>query len=142
MITVGGKVLGRKKALFADFSVRPPDGVGEEGGTTLRHLIECVVRHEVAAFRKRQTDRQFVRVLTAREIADGAEAGTIAAGGSEIKPQTVDDAEAVATALQAFEDGMYVVVVDGAEQRDLGTQLFLKPDSRLTFVRLTLLAGG
>jgi hypothetical protein len=44
--------------------------------------------------------------------------------------------------LQAFEDGLYLVVLDGQEQRSLDAQLFLQPDSRVAFVRLTMLAGG
>jgi hypothetical protein len=44
--------------------------------------------------------------------------------------------------LQAFEDGLYLVIVDGNEQRDLDQQVFLQPDSRVAFVRLALLAGG
>jgi hypothetical protein len=141
MLTISGKALGRKKPLFADFSVPPPEDVGG-GATTLRDLIECVVRHEVAAFQQRQSGRQLMRALTAREIDAGVEAGKIDSGGSDLEPQRVDEDEAVGTALQAFEDGMYLVVIDGAEQRDLDAQVYLQSDSRLTFVRLSLLAGG
>lgn len=139
---VSCKALGRRKPLFADFSVPPPDDLSEGGRTTLRDLIECVVRHEVSAFRKRQADRQFLRMLTARQIETGVEAGKIESGGSEIEPQEVDEDQAIAGAIQAFEDGIYLIVVDEAEQRDLDTQVFLGPDTRLTFVRLALLAGG
>ncbi len=141
MLTISGKALARKKPLFDDFSVPPPDDA-HEGGVTLRDLIESVVRHQVAAFKQRQADRQFIRALTSREIEAGVEAGKIESGGSEVEPQSVDAADAVATALQAFEDGMYLVVIDGEEQRDLDRQVQLQADSRLTFVRLTLLAGG
>ena len=142
MVTISGKALGRRKPLFADFSVPPPENLSDGGNTTLRDLIECVVRHEVAAFGKRQSDRQFLRVLTSREIVEGVEAGKIESGGSEVEPQQVDEEEAIGTALQAFEDGMYLVVVDDAEQRNLDARVFIRADSRLTFVRLTLLAGG
>ena len=142
MLTISGKALGRKKPLFADFSVPPPANLAEGGGATLRDLLECIVRGEVAAFRRRQEHRQFLRALTAREIEAGAEAGKIEAGGSEVPLQQVDEEQAVAAALTAFEDGLYLVVLDGQEERDLDAQVFLQPDSRLTFVRLTLLAGG
>jgi hypothetical protein len=62
-------------------------------------------------------------------------------GGRDLD-QKVDADEAVATALEAFEDGLYLVVVDGQELRNLDAQVFLQPDSRVAFVRLTLLAGG
>jgi hypothetical protein len=141
MLTISGKALGRKKPLFADFSVPPPDDLGD-GGVTLRDVLDRVVRSEVAAFRKRQENRQFLRALTAREIEAGAEAGKIDSGGSEVPLQDVDDDEAVAAALTAFEDGIYLVVIDGQDYRELDAQVHLEPDSRLTFVRLTLLAGG
>jgi hypothetical protein len=49
---------------------------------------------------------------------------------------------AVATALQAFEDGIFLVVIDEQEQRTLDQEVFVQPDSRLTFIRLSMLAGG
>jgi hypothetical protein len=48
----------------------------------------------------------------------------------------------VAAALQAFEDGLYVIIVDGEEQAELDRDVSLQPDSRVTFVRLAMLAGG
>lgn len=141
MLTISGKALGRKKPLFADFSVPPPEDLGD-GGVTLRDVLERVVRSEVAAFHKRQENRQFLRALTAREIEAGAEAGKIESGGREVPVQEVDEDDAVSTALQAFEDGIYLVIIDGQDHRELDAQVHLQPDSRLTFVRLTLLAGG
>ena len=40
------------------------------------------------------------------------------------------------------EDGLYLVIIDEDEQKSLDAQVFLQEDSRLTFIRLTLLAGG
>jgi hypothetical protein len=142
MMTIAGKALGRRKPLFADWSIPlPPDLSGDEG-TTLRKLIDVVVRGEVAAFRQRQQDRQLWRVLTSREVEAGAERGKVAPGPSEVPAQAVDEEQAVGTALQAFEDGLYLVVIDEVEYKSLDQQVFLNPDSRVTFIRLTLLAGG
>jgi hypothetical protein len=140
MLTISGKALGRKKPLFADFSVPFPPDLGDGGAVTLRDLIERVVRHEVEAFARRQEDRQFIRALTARQIEEGASRGKIDMGGRDLK-QLYPEA-AVGTALEAFEDGLYLVVVDGAEQKSLDAQVFLNPDSRVAFVRLVMLAGG
>lgn len=140
MLTISGKRLGSKKPLFADFSI-PVPAVGD-GELKLRDLIEIVVKNEVEAFRKRQYDRQFIRVLTERELAAGKKAGKIESGGSEVTPQEVDEREAIETALLAFEDGIYLVSVDDAQIRTLDHVLHLQPESRITFVRLTLLAGG
>jgi hypothetical protein len=80
--------------------------------------------------------------LTARQIEAAAEKGKVEMGGSEVPVQEVDADSAVAAALQAFEDGLYLVVIDENEHRKLDSQVYLQPDSRITFVRLTLLAGG
>ena len=72
----------------------------------------------------------------------GKEAGKVEAGGSDVEPQEVDEDEAVENAIQAFEDGIYLVSIDDQECRELDSQVFLQDDSRLTFIRLTLLAGG
>jgi hypothetical protein len=141
MITISGKAMGRRKPLFADFGIPLPPQFEGDQGATLRDLIESVVRQEVAAFRQRQADRQLLQCLTATQIEVAAEQGKIDSGGSEIR-QDVDEDSAVATALTAFEDGIYLVVIDGEERRQLDEQLYLQPDSRVTFVRLALLAGG
>ncbi len=142
MLTVSGKALGRKKPLFADFSIAPPPAARGDDGITLRQLIEHVVRAEVAAFKQRQRDRLELRVLSAREIDERLEKGKVESGASEVGLQGVDVEAAVGTALQAFEDGLYLVVVDDQQQPEIDRQVFLRPDSRVTFVRLTLLAGG
>ena len=141
MLTVTGKALGRRKPLFADWSIPlPPDLRGE--GTTLRDIITHLVRTELCAFKERREQRRVFRALTAREVEAGVEKGKVEMGGSELPAQVVDDDEAVATALQAFEDGLYLVVIDEQEQKDLDSQVYLRPDSGITFIRLTLLAGG
>ena len=141
-VTIEGTSLGSKKRLFEDFSIPiDPDNFGG-GGITLRDLVESTVRQQVAAFEKRQADRKFIRVLTEREIAAGETAGKIDSGGSEIEAKPVEADDAVANALEAFEDGLYLIAIDGKEFRSLDQQLFLQEDSRVTFVRLTMLAGG
>jgi hypothetical protein len=141
MLTVTGKALGRKKPLFADWSIPLPPALRGEG-TTLRAVITQLVRAEVRAFKERQEQRRVFRALTAHEIEASVEKGKVEMGGSEVPVQAVDEETAVATALQAFEDGLYLVVIDEQEQKNLDGQVFLQPDSRIAFVRLTLLAGG
>jgi hypothetical protein len=141
MLTISGKALGRKKPLFDDFAIPFPPDLGEGGAVTLRDLIARVVRGEVEAFKQRQEERRLLRALTSGEIAEGAARGKVEMGGRDLK-QKVDVDEAIATALEAFQDGLYLVVVDGQEQRSLDNQVFLKDDSRVAFVRLTMLAGG
>ena len=107
----------------------------------LRDLITTIVRAEVAQFQARQAERQLVRWLTASEIEAAAGRGKVDLGDRD-DVQAVAPDEAVGAALLAFEDGLYLVFVDGAQQHDLDAEVMARPDSRLTFVRLTLLAGG
>jgi len=141
MLTISGKALGRRKPLFDDFAIPFPPDLGEGGALTLRDLISRVVRAEVEAFKQRQEEHRLLRALTSTEIAEGAVRGKVEMGGRDLK-QKVDVDEAIGTALEAFEDGLYLVVVDGQEQRSLDSQVFVKDDSRIAFVRLTMLAGG
>jgi hypothetical protein len=85
MLTISGKALGRKKPLFADFSIPFPPDLGDGGAVTLRDLISTVVRHEVEAFTQRQDDRKLVHALTARQIEEGAMRGKIDMGGRDLK---------------------------------------------------------
>ena len=136
------RVLGRRARPLDGWSIPtpPPDHDGDEG-LTLRQLIERIVRTEVRAFEQRERSRRFVRVLSDTEIAESAARGRVDPGG---RPPSgpVDEDRAVGAALQGFEDGLYLVVLDGEEQRDLERRLYLTDQSRVVFLRLTFLAGA
>ena len=141
-LTIRGKQLGSRRQLFPDRSFPyPPDLERNGGRTTLRDLIDEIVRREVGAFRERQEERRLFRVLSQRDIAHGSNQGKIDPSGRDLE-QEVDEESAVATALQAFEDGLYYVFVDEEQESDLDAVLYLRPDSTVTFVRLVALAGG
>jgi hypothetical protein len=135
--------LGRTSRPLDGWAVPTPPGTdaSDGGGITLRELIAGVVRSEVAAFRERDARRRFVRALTEHEIAEGARRGRVDPGGRE-SASPVDPDAAVGAALQGFEDGLYLVIVDGVEQRSLDAQVYLNAESRLVFLRLTFLAGA
>ncbi len=80
-------------------------------------------------------------MLSASQIAEGEATGRIAAEGRGIVQEVAEEA-AIAAALVAFQDGMYLVVIDGVEHRDLDAQVFLTDGSRMTFIRLVFLAGA
>jgi len=136
------RLLGRRARPLDGWSVPTPpsDGDGDDG-LTLRGLIERIVRTEVRAFEQRERTRRFVRVLSDAEIAESAVKGRVDPGG---RPPTgpVDEERAVGAALQGFEDGLYLVVLDGVEQRDLERRVYLTAESRVVFLRLTFLAGA
>ena len=142
MPVISGRALGRKQPLFADWSiVVPPESRGA-GRLTLRRLIERIVGVQVAAFQQRQSDNQVLRALTSRQIDEAAARGKITMGESDVGLQEVDLEAAVGAAWQAFEDGLYLVVIDEVEQKQLDGEVHLTDESRITFLRLTLLAGG
>jgi hypothetical protein len=141
MVTVSAQAIGRRKPICDPFSVPPPAALAAGQPVILRDLIGHVVRSEVAAFQTRQAERRLLKALTATQIDEGLAAGKVSAGGSELD-QKVNPDDAVAAAVEAFSDGLFLVLVDDAEVKDLDAPVPLTADSKLTFVRLTLLAGG
>ena len=139
-IVISTRILGKRKPLLDDFSVPPPISDTGDDDLRLRHVIEHVVRHEVAQFKRRQNARRFDRVLSNSQIAEAAARGKVDPASKELD-QKVDAEDAVAAALQAFEDGLYLVIIDEVERRSLDEPIRLADDSRLVFIRLTFLAG-
>ncbi len=137
------RILGKKSRPLDGWAIpTPPNEPGDGGdGLTLRGLIERVVRAEVRAAEHRDRTRRFVRVLSEREVLEQSVRGKVDPGG---RPSTgaFDEERAVASALQGFADGLYLVILDGVEQRDLAQPVFLTDSSRLVFLRLTFLAGA
>jgi hypothetical protein len=142
VITVETRAAGRRGLLLPAFELPPTREDGPAGSPlTLRDLIERIVRREVEAFRLRQLDNGFLRALSPDEIEAGAERGAVRSGGVELS-QDVDANAAVATALRAFEDGLYYVLIDRVQCEQLDEQVRLADDSDIVFLRLVPLAGG
>jgi len=143
VITVQARATGRRRSLAPDFELPPSDFAGEPGSPlTLRDLIARIVSQEVEQFRERQEQNQFLRALTAEQIEEGAANGAIRSGASDVQPTPVDAELAIGTALQAFEDGLYLVLIDREQYQSLDEQVVVGADSTVTFLRLVALAGG
>ena len=141
-LTISGRALGSRRPLFADWSIPlPPDDFGGGGGITLRDLITTIVRAEVEAYELRREARRLDRVLSPDQIDQGVRRGKVSPEGRNT-PAAPPEEAAIAAALVAFEDGLYIVAIDGREMRDLDAQVFVTPDSRVTFIRLVFLAGA
>jgi hypothetical protein len=141
-MTISGRGLGKKqKVLFDDFSIPFPPEFGDGGGLTLRDLIGRIVVSEVEEFTIRQEKRRLTRVMLPQQIEEALVKGKVDLGGGDLE-QKVDVVDAIFTALQAFEDGLYLVVIDGVEQRSLDAEVYIQPGSRITFIRLVFLAGA
>jgi hypothetical protein len=137
------KVIGKKARPLDGWSVpSPPPERGDSGDElTLRKLIARIVRREVETFEERQRANRLLRVLSDREIILGAEAGKVKPGGQP-DAAPIDEDAAVAIALQGFSDGLYLVILDGVEQKKLDQRVYVNPESRLVFLRLSFLAGA
>lgn len=141
-ITVEGKVLGRRRPVFTDWSVPlPPGSVSGGGSLTLRDLIICVVRAEVSAFRARQSEQRLQKILSSAEIEQGLNRGKVTLGDRDFD-QVVDTDAAIDVAILGFIDGLYYVFLDDVQQENLDAEVYLQPESRLTFLRLVALVGG
>ena len=111
------------------------------GPTSLRHLIEAVVRAEVQAFVARAADERLVRVLTEEQLVEGLAAGAVRSGGREMAAE-VDPDRAVHTALEAQRDGLFQTMVDDAPVDDLDEVIEIRDGTRVMFLRLVPLVGG
>jgi hypothetical protein len=80
-------------------------------------------------------------MLTPGDLAAGQATGRIVSGGRHV-PSAPAAETAVARAVQAFGDGLYLAVLDGEQIDDLDAPLTVTPSSRLRLVRLVALAGG
>jgi len=139
--TVSTRSIGRRKPVLGDFDVPPPDDLHDDGDLLLKDVIDHIVRHQVRRFNDRQDGLRFDRVLSASAIDQAAAAGKVDPASKPAR-QHADEDEAVSTALQAFEDGMFLVIIDEVERRSLEEPVYLSPDSRMVFLRLTFLAGA
>ena len=141
-LTVEGKVVGQKRPLFTDWHIElPPIDENHGDSLKLRDLITSIVAKEVEAFRNRQAERRLARVMSRQEIEQGVERGRVDPDEHNLI-QSVNTEDAVAAALQAFEDGLYFVFVDEVQQTQLDREVYLKTNSKVVFLRLTALAGG
>lgn len=142
-IIVSAKTVGQRRHNFTDWSVPLPPDVQRQGGIiTLRDLISRIVDTEVAAYNERQEQRRLPQVLTKAAIEAQAATGKVDSGARETEPQFAEVDQAIGTALQAFEDGFYFVFIDEVQYHSLDSEIFVKPNSQVLFLRLIPLAGG
>jgi hypothetical protein len=108
---------------------------------TLRQLVAHLVAVELAAYRRRESDRLLLHALTGDQIRVRAAEGKVAMGGREDHPPPVNDAEAVALACASISRGLVLVFVDEAPVESLDAVIPVRAGLRILFVQLTLLIG-
>jgi hypothetical protein len=138
-INVEAKLVGRRQPLVNGWTVSLK---GDRSKLTLAELLSEIVLAEVEAFHDRQEQQRLPQILTRDAILWGLTQGKVAMGGREFEAQKVDPQAAIATALQAFTDGLYYVFIDDVQYESLDATVQLQPHSNLLFLRLVALAGG
>ncbi len=109
--------------------------------TTLRALLGELVAAEVSDYEGRRAQQRMLQVLTDHDVAAGTRAGKILSGGRDLPAAPPLDV-ALARAVEAFRDGLFLAVLDGTQLDDLDARLTIGPASRLRLIRLVALAGG
>ena len=111
-----------------------------EGIGTVRGLIAAFVHAEVERFNDKDTELPLLALMSAEEIDDNAKAGKVAFGRlwSDNK---ADEARAVEAAFAAFDDGLFRVLMDDEELKELDHPVRITEGTVFTFIRLTFLAG-
>lgn len=116
--------------LLSSFSFELPDA-----RTTLREIITARVRHEVESFNA--TSDETFRGLV---MPEGAER---VLNGYRLKQRRqIDWQEQANRALEAFERNGFLVLIDDRQLEALDETVELRPETRVSFVRLVQLVGG
>lgn len=137
ILTIESKQFGRKQSRYSSILTLPEGG---EGVLTVRQLLHLIVQEEVRAFNQRENTRQKPHLLTPELIADGAQRGKV--GLVERDKQSADAEQAFARAIEAFQDGLYFLFINGQQQKDLDQPIPIANTLHLMFLRLTALVGG
>lgn len=107
---------------------------------TVAELITAIVCRQVEEYNDRLEQSELLNCLSDEQVRQKATVGKVDFG--ELYNRVPAQAEeAVRTALQAFEDGIFRVFVNETELAGLQTELSLQERDTLTFIRLTLLTG-
>lgn len=107
---------------------------------TVKELLTDIVTRQVNEFNAKVGSGQLIDYLTNQQIKENADVGKI--GFGELANDKKQDCQkAVDNALQSFEDGIYCVFIGEEQMESLSDRIALTEESRITFVRLTMLAG-
>jgi hypothetical protein len=109
---------------------------------TARDLLCAIVEEQREAFRLRKQEAQLLQVLSADRIAEAADTGRIISGGQDHDARLPALPDAIAAAVQAFEDGFYFMFVNDVQIETLDHPVDAQGNIDVLFIRLTPLVGG
>lgn len=112
-----------------------PDGIGN-----VRELIAAFVHAEVERYNSKDTELPLLALLSAEELESKAKAGKVAFCRLWSDKKAYE-AKAIETALAAFGDGLFRVLMDEEELTGPDQSIEVREGAVFTFIRLTFLAG-
>lgn len=107
---------------------------------TTAELIVAVVIRQVQEYNERLDQNDLLKYLADAEIEEKATSGKVSFGVN-YNGLPADAEKAVRNALQSFEDGIFRVFLNDTELESLDETIQLQEEDKLTFIRLTMLAG-
>lgn len=134
-IKVNLKQLGKRRDKISgeDFYI-------ENSPKDVREFICEVVHTCVCSYNDRVNSGDNASVISSEKIDKMSELGKIAFG-INYGGKKADETEAVQTALQAFEDGLFKVFSGDRELTELSESIKVMEGDSFTFIRLTMLSG-
>ena len=102
---------------------------------TVRDLIRQRVWHEVEEYNQRKPD-------TFRGLVQPTDSERTLNGYRLKPPRAIDATTQFARAIEAFQRNQIVMLVDDRQVDSLDEEITLRPNTRVSFLRLTPLVGG
>ena len=102
---------------------------------TVRDLIRQRVWHEVEEYNRRRPD-------TFRGLVQPTDSERTLNGYRLKQPRAIDATTQLAKAIDAFQRNQIIILVDDRQVESLDEEITLRPDTRVSFLRLTPLVGG
>lgn len=134
-IYISMKSIGKRKYVISKENVKLPISPG-----SLRVLLTELITMNVQQLEGKEEDRQLLNYLTETEINHQAYNGKVGFG-TIYHTSKPDLTEAIQTAVQAFEDGLFWVFVNSDQIEALDTPLEMVDGDEVVFLRLTMLSG-
>lgn len=108
--------------------------------SSLRELLTEIVQINVTEYNKKAVEPWIMKYLSAEETENQIKTGKVGFG-ERMSDKQADGQKAIATAILAFEDGIYRVFNGESEVPSLDETISLNEGDVLTFIRFTMLAG-
>jgi hypothetical protein len=102
---------------------------------TVRELIRSRVYQEVQ-------DYNLLQPQVFRGLVQPTDAENALNGYKLRKPRTIDWKQQYDKAIDAFESNGILILVDDKQVESLDEEIVVRPETRVSFLRLTLLVGG